>query len=154
MLPPAVRAIFFDAVGTLICPEPAAPTVYATVGQRFGSRLGSDELAVRFRTAFQREEARDRQNGLRTDEQREVLRWRRIVAEVLDDVTDAEACFVELFEHFSRPQGWKCLPGVGRTLAELARRGYALGVASNYDRRLRSVAAGLPRLQPLKHFLI
>ena len=40
----AIRAVFFDAVGTLIHPEPAAATVYARIGQRFGTRLGVGDL--------------------------------------------------------------------------------------------------------------
>jgi putative hydrolase of the HAD superfamily len=154
MLPPDVRAVFFDAVGTLIHPDPPAPAVYAAVGRRFGSRLDGDAIAARFRAAFQAEEALDRQSGLRTSEAREVERWRRIVATVLDDVTDAEACFQELFAHFSRPDAWRCDPDAAATLAELAARGYGLGLASNYDERLRSVHAGLPELWPVQHFVI
>lgn len=151
---PAIRAVFFDAVGTLIYPEPNAADVYTAVGRRFGSRRTTEVIAPRFRIAFQAEEALDRQNELRTDEDREVQRWRRIVAAVLDDVSDAAACFQELFAHFSRPQAWACLPDVAVTLLELARRGYTLGLASNYDQRLRSVAAGLAPLQLLQHLII
>jgi putative hydrolase of the HAD superfamily len=154
MLPPDVRAVFFDAVGTLIHPDPPAPAVYAAVGRRFGSRLDDDAIAARFRAAFQAEEVFDYQNGLRTSEAREVERWRRIVATVLDDVTDAETCFQELFAHFSRPDAWRCDPDAAATLAELAARGYRLGLASNYDERLRSVHAGLPALGPAQHLVI
>src|SRR5437588_472394 len=82
-------------------PEPPAPQAYHAVGRRFGSRLSPDEVRRRFRAAFQREELRDRAAGLQTSEAREEERWRGVVAEVLDDVTDPAACFAELFEHFS-----------------------------------------------------
>jgi putative hydrolase of the HAD superfamily len=59
-----------------------------------------------------------------------------------------------LWDHFARPAAWRYLPGAGAVLAELARRGYALGVASNFDRRLRSVVAGLPELAPVRHIVI
>jgi putative hydrolase of the HAD superfamily len=154
MIPREVRVIFFDAVGTVIFPEPSAAEAYAAVAARYGSRLSLAEIGQRFRTAFQREEEFDLRHGLRTDEKREERRWRHIVAAVLDDVCDGEACFRELFEHFSRPQAWACAPDAGTTLAELARRGYQLGMASNYDRRLRLVAAGLPELRPLEHLVI
>ena len=91
---------------------------------------------------------------MRTSEAREVERWRRIVGQVLDDVTDPDACFQELFEHFSRPEAWRCDPNAATTIATLARRGYVLGMASNYDQRLRSVVAGLTALHPLQHLLI
>jgi putative hydrolase of the HAD superfamily len=149
-----VRAVFFDAVGTLIAPDPPAPEVYAAVGRRHGSRLDVATVAERFRAAFRREEERDRAAGWRTDDAREEQRWRSIVAAVLDDVADPEACFRELWDHFARPSAWACLAGGGQVLAELARRGRTLGLASNYDRRLRPVAAGLPELAPIRHLVI
>lgn len=141
--------VFFDAVGTLIHPDPPAAEVYAAVGRRFGSRLSAAVIGPRFGAAFRREEAIDQQREWRTSEEREGERWRRIVASVLDDVRDAESCFSELFEHFSRPAAWRCDPGAVTVFSELARRGFSLGVASNYDRRLQRVLAGLslPSLQ-------
>jgi len=154
MIPPDIQAVFFDAVGTLIHPEPPAAVVYASVGQSFGSRLTVAEIAARFRTAFAREEAVDLANGLRTSEEREWRRWRSIVGEALDDVTDREGCFEELFHHFGRAEAWRCDPEAATVLVELERRGYVLGLASNYDGRLHSVAAGMPELRPLRHVVI
>ena len=111
------RIIFFDAVGTLINPEPSAPAVYADVGRRFGSRLDETVLAARFRAAFRRQEEVDRTVGLRTDEDREVARWRAIVREVLEDVSDGEACFQELYAHFARPDAWRCVPEAADVLS-------------------------------------
>jgi putative hydrolase of the HAD superfamily len=153
MLSAGIRAVFFDAVGTLIHPEPAAPAVYAAAGRRHGSSLEVEEIAARFRSAFRRQEEVDRRHGWRTDEEREVERWRRIVGEVLDDVHDPEACFQELFAHFGRPDAWRVAADAA-VLAEVAARGFACGVASNYDRRLRAVAAGLPELAPARHLVI
>jgi putative hydrolase of the HAD superfamily len=153
-LPDGVRAVAFDAVGTLIAPDPPPPAVYRDVGRRYGSRLELATIRDRFRAAFRREEERDRATGWRTDDAREQDRWRRIVAAVLDDVTNLEACFRELWDHFARPAAWGCLPGAGAMLADLARRGYTLGIASNFDRRLRTVVAGLPELAPVRHIVI
>jgi putative hydrolase of the HAD superfamily len=149
-----VGAVVFDAVGTLIDPEPAAPQVYAEVGHRFGSRLTPSEIAPRFAAAFQREEAYDREQAWRTDEAREVDRWRHIVARVLEDVADADGCFQELFAHFARPEAWRCSMDAATTLETLARKGYLLAMASNYDQRLRSVTGGLPALRSIKHLVI
>src|SRR3954454_23800151 len=102
MIPASVRALFFDAVGTLIHPDPPAPVVYAVIAQRYGSRLDVAAIAPRFRTAFRQEEELDRRYDWATSEAREILRWQRIVAAVLDDVTDADPCFQELFTHYSR----------------------------------------------------
>jgi putative hydrolase of the HAD superfamily len=149
-----VGAVVFDAVGTIIHPNPPAPALYAEVGQRFGSKRSASEITPRFLAAFAYEDAIDHDNGLQTSETREIERWRRIVSQVLDDVTDPEACFRELFDHFSRPGAWRCDPDAAATLETLARQGYVLGMASNYDRRLRSVVAGLTALRPLQHLVI
>jgi putative hydrolase of the HAD superfamily len=149
-----VRAIFFDAVGTLIHPDPPASVVYAAVGRRHGSRLGPEAIDLRFRAAFRRQESADFADSFRTSEAREHDRWRQIVAEVLDDVTHPDACFQELFAHFARPDAWRLDPDAGDTIAALEKQGCILGLASNYDHRLRSVVAGLPELAPLRHLAI
>jgi putative hydrolase of the HAD superfamily len=148
------RAVFFDAVGTVLHPEPAAAQVYAAVGQRHGSRLTAPEIARRFRDAFLRQELHDRTAGLRTSEARERERWRQIVAEVLDDVSDPGDCFRSLYEHFARPEAWRCTPGTAEVLRSLSGRGILLGLASNYDRRLRRVVRGLPELRPISALVI
>lgn len=154
MLSPAIRAVFFDAVGTVIHPVPSAAEVYAAVGRRFGSRLTAAEIAPRFLEAFRAEEIKDRSNGLRTSEAREMDRWQAIVQAVFQDSALAAACFPELFEHFARPQAWCCEPDAGPVLAELSGIGCTLGLASNYDSRLRRVVAGLPPLRPVQHLVI
>jgi putative hydrolase of the HAD superfamily len=153
-IPPTVRAVFFDAVGTLIHPDPPAAEVYARVGRSFGSRLDGADIATRFSAAFARQEAIDRDRGWSTDEEREVARWRAIVGEVLGDVSDTEPCFDTLYRHFRRPEAWRCDPDAAATLAGLGARGYVLGVASNFDSRLEDVVAGLPPLQSLRHVVI
>jgi putative hydrolase of the HAD superfamily len=154
MIQAGVRAVFFDAVGTMIHPDPPAATVYARVGRRFGSRLPAEAVRGRFAAAFRDEDALDVRAGLRTSEERELQRWRHIVARALPDVSDPDACFAELYRHFSLPEAWRIEPEAAAVLDELAGRGYDLGLASNYDRRLRSVVAGLPGLRRLGHLVI
>jgi putative hydrolase of the HAD superfamily len=154
MIEAHMRAIFFDAVGTLIHPDPAPAVVYAEAGRRFGSRYTVEAIQGRFASAFEREETADRAGNLRTSEERERRRWRNIVSSVLDDVTDPEACFRELYEHFARPQAWRLEPDAAGLIQQLAGRGYRLGLASNYDHRLHAVAAGFPALRLLPHVVV
>ncbi len=148
------EAVFFDAVGTLIHPEPPAPAVYAAVARRYGSRLEAEVISGRFRAAFRRQEEIDRLAGWRTDERREYARWRAIVAETLADVDDLGACFQALHAHFARPNAWRVHPEAGPTLLTLAERGCHVGLASNFDGRLRGVTAGLPELRPVRSLVI
>ncbi len=127
-----IRSVYFDAVGTLIEPAPSAAAVYLDVGRDHGSRLTLDEIARRFRAAFAAEDDVDRRAGWRTDEERERRRW----------------------QHFAQPPAWHCLAGAGEVLAELSRRGYRIGLASNFDARLRGVAAGLAELAPVRSLVI
>jgi putative hydrolase of the HAD superfamily len=150
-LPPI---IFFDAVGTLLSPEPSAPAVYAATGRRFGSRLDEVTITARFRTAFRRQEEADYLAGLRTSEERELARWRTIVGEVLDDVADREGCFQELYAHFARPDVWACVPEAAEVLETLSARGHTIGIASNFDHRLRGLVAHLPALRSVCHLVI
>jgi putative hydrolase of the HAD superfamily len=150
----APGAVFFDAVGTLIHPDPPAPVVYAAVGRRYGSGLDVEAITARFRIAFRRQEAIDCLSGWRTDEDREYARWRAIVAEALTDVTDPDACFGELHAYFARPDAWRVQAEAGLTLQTLAERGWHVGIGSNFDARLRGVVAGLPELRPVRSLVI
>src|SRR5216683_770077 len=145
-----VRAVVFDAVGTLIYPDPPAPVVYAQVGARYGSKLDANSIRPRFGIAFRAEDEIDRRQGWRTSEERERERWRKIVARVLNDVADPETCFQALFDHFSQAEAWRCDPSTRTVINALVDSGVMFGMASNYDSRLRSVLAGKPDLAPLQ----
>jgi putative hydrolase of the HAD superfamily len=156
--PRGIRWIAFDAVGTLIDPNPPAGVVYHRVGLRHGSGLSAVEVAVRFRGALSGaaecddldcgcREAGDR---LHTCETRERLRWQRIVQAVLNDVANPKGCFEELFAHFGQPDAWTCFPEVGPALRQLRQAGYRLAVCSNFDARLNAVMEGLPELAPIE----
>jgi putative hydrolase of the HAD superfamily len=141
VIPSGIRALAFDAVGTLIHPEPPAAVVYTEAGRRFGSSLTLAAVTERFAIGFRRQEEIDRIAGFRTDQPRELARWRAVVAEVLDDVADPERCFNYLYEHFARPSSWRTTKDSESTIASLATRGYRIGIASNFDERLAAVLA-------------
>jgi putative hydrolase of the HAD superfamily len=147
VIPQGVRAVYFDAVGTLIHPDPPAAAAYERAGERFGSPVEVLEVARRFAAAFRRQEEIDRLAGMVSSPKRERQRWEQIVADVLPNVTDHRACFEHLWEHFGQPTAWRCAAETGPTLEALAARGYQLGIASNFDHRLRGVVAGLPELR-------
>ena len=138
-----VRFTVPDAVGTLLHPEPSAASVYAEIGQRFGSHYTQREIARRFGAAFRRQEAVDRADGWVTSAEREKRRWREIVGGVLSDVNDPDGCFEALYEHFARPEAWRLEPGADALFAILSSRGFRLGLASNYDELLHPVLDGL-----------
>jgi putative hydrolase of the HAD superfamily len=157
-LPRQIRWIGFDAVGTLIRPEPSVGEIYHRIGAKHGSRLTRDEIASRFREVFARLANSDELTcgcgdagqGGHTCEVREKQRWQTIVREVLDDVPGPDACFDELFAHFGRPQAWVCFPDVGPALSRLRQAGFRLAIASNFDSRLHPVMTRMPELKPVE----
>ena len=153
MLPPGTKAVFFDAVGTVLHPEPGAPAVYARMAQSYGLDAEPNGILERFRAAYRVEEAIDERNGWLTSEGRERARWQAIVRETLPG-SPAE-CFEILFEHFAKPEAWVAPVDAALAFDRLAERGYLLGLASNYDERLLRVLRGRPELARLgEHVLI
>jgi putative hydrolase of the HAD superfamily len=144
-----IGAVFFDAVGTILHPDPSAVDVYYEVGRKYSSRLNREIIRRRFADAFGRQEEADRVQDWATSEDREIDRWRTIVSEVLDDVSDPAACFAELWEHFAWPASWRLADDAAETLDRLHEQGCILGLASNFDRRLCRVVAGFPGLARL-----
>jgi putative hydrolase of the HAD superfamily len=145
-----VRAVFFDAIGTLLAPAAHPARTYTATARRYGAELPESLVRERFMAAFQREEEADEQGGWRVDEERERQRWRRIVATCLSEVADVEACFRDLWEHFSRPEAWQPHPEAAEVLGQLDARGLVVGIASNFDARLRSVLDGIPVLSVVR----
>lgn len=140
----SIRWIAFDAVGTLIFPDPPVHLAYYRVGQRYGSRLSPAEVRSGFERAFAEHGRSFEWSGNGETGEREF--WRRVVAAVLPDVEGPEACFEELYAHFARPDAWQCFADVDECLSELVSRGYGLAIASNFDSRLHGVCDGIPEL--------
>jgi putative hydrolase of the HAD superfamily len=137
-----IRAVLFDAVGTLITPTTPVAEVYGDVGRRHGSRRDAKDIAARFPAALR---AADVSQG-RSDERIEFDRWRAVVGHVFDDLPETEALFQELWANFAKPQSWQLVPRSVELLDGLMAAEYAVGVASNFDARLRSVLSGPNRV--------
>ncbi len=150
LIPSGVKAVFFDAVGTLLFPEPSAPVVYAEAARRYGFHLSANDVRKRFIAAYQREETADVAAQWVTSEARERDRWRIIVADTLAGVTDPEACYLHLFNHFAKPSAWRVNSDAAEVLAVLQSRGFILGMGSNYDARLWPLLNTFLELAPLR----
>jgi len=141
-----IEGIVLDAVGTLIEPVPSVAHAYASAAARQGLLVDVTEVQSRFRQHFRNDEVDDQIGPMATDEGIEYRRWRRIVANVLPDLPDLDRGFAELWDHFGRPEAWRCFPDVGPGLTALRDAGIPVRIASNFDGRLRAVARGLPDL--------
>lgn len=146
-IPHSVRVVLFDAVGTVIRPDPSVARAYHHAGCRHGSKMTVEEIHLRFREALAAQEAIDRQQAAwRTSEDRERDRWRAIVRHVFDDLPRQDALFDDLWDHFAAPAHWALFEDVAACWPRLAQRGLAIGLASNFDARLHGIRRALPPL--------
>src|SRR5438552_14537790 len=128
-----VRWFLFDAVGTLIFPDPPVAEAYFAAAARYGSRLSIAEIQRRFPLALEKYFAA----RCETSEANERQRWRAIVGEVISDIPqNADAVFAQLWQHFAQPQHWRLYEDVASALGHLHSHGFQLGIASNFDGRL------------------
>ena len=135
----SIKAVAFDAVGTLIYPTPTVIESYYLFGKKHGSLLTMDEVKKKFEEANIIQKKIDIENNFLTSEDREMERWREIVTYVFDDVGDFEKCFNELHDYFSFPESWPLCPGTKELLEYLNKRGVRTIVASNFDYRLKNI---------------
>lgn len=141
-----IDGIVLDAVGTLIKPTPSVAVAYAEAAERQGVKLDPINVRSRFGAAFGDDSIQGDRGLYSTDEEVEHRRWRAIVAGVLPEIPDPSRAFDELWEHFGRPEAWTCFPEVGATIEAFLEAGLKVCIGSNFDSRLRRVAAGLPEL--------
>jgi putative hydrolase of the HAD superfamily len=151
---PGIEGIVLDAVGTLIHPEPPVADVYHAAAERQSVLLSASDLKSRFRIVFAEDEARSRLGSMETNEGIELERWRQIVTDVLIDLPDPDRAFRELWHHFGQADAWRCYPDASAALEILGKSGLRIVIGSNFDGRLRAVAAGVPELASLQDALV
>lgn len=140
------RVVFFDAGHTLLTAYPDLGTVYAEVTERFGARLPPAVFVEAFRSVFRDFVRMSASQGDASDAQdyalwREVTRRIHARIEALREVP-FEPWFEALYRRFGEPEVWRLYEDAVPTLRELRARGVRLGVVSNWDTRLRRIAAG------------
>jgi putative hydrolase of the HAD superfamily len=137
-----IKAIFFDAAGTLIYLPQSVGHHYAYVGKRIGLRLDAAALDRAFASCWKQTPVRPAIDGPREDDDKGW--WRDLVNRVLDQVSpgldemDRDAFFEGAYSHFAEPGVWDLYPEVSEVLAALHGR-FDLAVISNFDGRLRMI---------------
>lgn len=139
-----IRAVTFDAGGTLLAPHPSVGVIYREVALRHGGDLPEAALDRGFHAAFGTV-AKDA--SVPDPEARERDFWKRVVRRSLEGLEgrpprDFEAFFADLWETFAHAGRWRLLDGAVPLLETLRGRGFRLGVLSNWDRRLHPVLEG------------
>jgi putative hydrolase of the HAD superfamily len=155
MIPTPIRCALFDAVGTLIHADPPVHVAYAATASQFGVTLDEATIKRRFVEAFHKHYAYVAVNDhYTTSEEIERCRWRAIVNEVFHELAPCEALFERLWHHFAQPASWRLYDDVADCLRRLSNRGLSLGIASNFDQRLRNICRNLPPLHRFEHYFV
>jgi len=137
-----IKAIFFDAGGTLIYLPKSVGYHYAFVADRIGLRLDASALDRAFARCWKQMPARPAIDGPREDDDKGW--WRKLVDAILDEVVpeldelDRDAFFEGAYSHFAEAGVWDLYPEVSEVLAAL-HGSFDLAVLSNFDGRLRMV---------------
>jgi putative hydrolase of the HAD superfamily len=137
-----IRAILFDAAGTLFYLTKTVGDHYAYVGREVGLELDAQKLDSAFHAAWQQMPRRPAIDGPRKNDDKGW--WRELVGHVVDQVApsvnelDRDNFFEVAYEHFAEPGVWELYPEVPDLLEELAPH-FRLAVISNFDGRLRLI---------------
>jgi len=137
-----IKAIFFDAVGTLFHLTKSVGDHYALVGNEVGLKLDPAALERAFFAAWKRMPPRPAIDGPRQNDDKDW--WRELVDLVLEDVApslsevDRDNFFEVAYEHFAEAGVWEAYPEVVDVLKELQPH-FQLAVVSNFDGRLRMI---------------
>ena len=152
-----IRAILFDAAGTLFFLTGTVGDHYAYVGREVGLDLDAQKLESAFHRAWQQMPRRPAIDAPRENDDKGW--WRQLVTRVFDKVApslselDRDNFFEVAYEHFAEPGVWELYPEVPEVLEELQPR-FQLAVVSNFDGRLRFILQNLGISKFFSHIFI
>jgi len=152
-----IKAVFFDAVGTLFRLTKTVGDHYAYVSGEIGLDQNAQNLERAFHTAWKQMPQRAAIDGPRENDDKGW--WRELVDLVLDQVApslselDRDNFFEVAYEHFAEAGVWALYPEVPDVLQELAPR-FQLAIISNFDGRLRFILQHLGISKFFSHIFI
>jgi putative hydrolase of the HAD superfamily len=142
-----VRAVFFDAAGTLLHVRGSVGKIYWELAKPHGIQSTPDLIEKAFQDVFETSPPPafpNLQPGLirKTEKQW----WRDVVSRVFHQVGGIERFdeyFEKVFEFFSSSRGWELYPETKQVLGALKDRGLVIGIVSNFDSRIYPVLSEL-----------
>ncbi|PYM02307.1 MAG: hypothetical protein DMF19_03550 [Verrucomicrobia bacterium] len=152
-----IKAIFFDAVGTLFYLTKTVGDHYAFVGEEVGLTLNAKKLDAAFYSAWKQMPPRAAINGPRENDDKDW--WRELAGLVLEeaaptiDELDRDNFFEVAYEHFAEAGVWELYPEVVDVLQQLGPR-FELAIISNFDGRLRVILERLGISRYFRHVFV
>ena len=152
-----IKAILFDAAGTLFYLTKTVGDHYARVAREIGLNLDAGQLERAFHVAWKQMPHRPAIDGPRENDDKGW--WRELVGRVFDQVApslgelDRDNFFEIAYEHFAEAGVWELYPEVPEVLEQLRPR-FQLDVISNFDGRLRLILQHLGISNYFSHIFI
>lgn len=149
-MPVPLRAVLFDAAGTLIrLREPVGET-YAGFFRAHGVTLPASHVEDAFRRVLRGmppmvfpDAERAAIPALERGWWREIVRRTLRAADGTARLDDLDDCFDGLFRHYAGAPAWTLAPGASEALDALTARRLRLAVVSNFDHRLPGLLEAL-----------
>lgn len=143
----ALKAIFFDAAGTLFNSMRPVGETYASFARGYGMEVSAHEIKHRFHTCYASMPPLAFPGSL-ADQLQELERnwWKELVRRIFEPYghfNRFDHYFTDLFTYFSKAESWSLYPETDGTLLSLKRRGLILVVISNFDSRVIGILEGL-----------
>ena len=143
-----LKAVFFDAAGTLFDAREPVGHTYARIARKHGLEVEDAAVSAGFRRAFSATPSLAFGPGHEDAELRrlERQRWHLLVRksfEGLGTIDNFDDFFDELFGYFGDPANWAPLPETHAVLQRLKDTDLKLGIISNFDYRLYRILEGL-----------
>lgn len=142
-----IKAVFFDAAGTLFGVNGSVGEIYALLARAHGKEITAADLEAGFRRCFANAPAMAFPGApLEQLPALEKQWWRDVVWNVftlLGPFPRFADYFDALFARFAEADAWVLYPETLEALAALRSRGLLLGVISNFDSRLFGLLEGL-----------
>jgi len=140
-----IRAIVFDAGGTLIYPVDPIGETYAHFACRHRVKLPVQATTDAFHLAMK--SSSPRAKGTIPSNGDDRVWWKQVVRRSLPEQAFADkalfdAFFEEVYLHYAKPEAWGIYPEVFEVFEALRDRDIDLVVLSNWDNRLHSVLDG------------
>jgi len=147
-----LRAVLFDAVGTLFEVREAVGETYARAAATHGVVLPAWRIDDAFRRVLGRAEPMVFPDVPEAEIPAREKRWWRATVRAtflaadstsLARFDDFDALFETLWQHYASADAWQLRPGARDAVSRIARSGFGTGVVSNFDHRLDDVLEGL-----------
>ncbi len=142
-----LKAIFFDAAGTLFKTVRPVGESYSLLARKYGVNVSPERVSERFQSCFSSSpplafpRARDEQIH-----ELERAWWKELVRKIFqpwNSFSQFDDYFSELFAYFTKAEAWSLYPETAGILSALKKQGFILDVISNFDSRIFGILYGL-----------